>query len=171
MSQSPVFKAMFDTDSKEKEENVVIIKDSTKDALQAFLDYLYNIWREECSSPNLELTFGLLNLANKYQVDQLLHGCMDTLLEIMDNGNVLKIMAVVDKFELGSDMTDMVMKFIKEKIKVVAKNEDWAAFLSDHPSLVADLVLDMRQDIKGLKNKLGNEVSSEESSSDSGDDS
>merc|ERR1719341_1153145 len=41
ISQSPVFRAMFQVDSKEKEQNVVDIVDSTPEAIEEFVFYLY----------------------------------------------------------------------------------------------------------------------------------
>merc|ERR1712192_94018 len=42
ISQSPVFKAMFESDSRESQENIVNIVDSTPTALKTFVRFLYS---------------------------------------------------------------------------------------------------------------------------------
>ena len=153
-AQSPVFKAMFGTDSKESQENEVNIVDSNPEALQSFVEYLHtgNLLLDRSSS-DLDLIFGVLNLANKYQVQLLVDGCIDALMDIMDEFNVLKIMAVVDKLDVGDHVTDMVIDFMKENIRDIVENEDWDAFLCDHPTLVKDLILHMNEEmLYGSKN-------------------
>ena len=143
-SQSPVFKAMFEMESKEKKENVVTMEDCTYEVVSAFVTYLYDArtGSQNYSHENLELIFGLLNLAHKYEVrGGLFSGCMDTLMDIMNTDNVLKIMAVADKFELETEMIDDVTKYMKENIEVIVTNEDWAAFVRDFPSLVTEFVV------------------------------
>jgi len=154
VSQSPVFRAMFGTDSKESQENVVNIVDSNPEALRSFVRYLQTgNFLPDPSFSDLDLIFGVLNLANKYQVQLLVDGCIDALMDAMDEYNVLKIMAVVDKLDVGDHVTKMVIDFMKENIRVVVENEDWAAFLCDHPTLVKDLILHMNEEMLfGSKN-------------------
>jgi len=100
VSQSPVFKAMFETDSKESQENIVDIVDSTPPALDTFVQFLYsgNLHLRFLSRKlKLQEIFGVMNLANKYQVEILMDSCIDALMDIMNVDNVLKIMAVPDK--------------------------------------------------------------------------
>jgi len=148
VAQSPVFKAMFEMDSKEKEENVVNILDSTPDAVRSFVRFLYDgiLRLATIYYKDHEHIFGLLNLANKYQVGLLVTCCMDTLINIMDVDNVLKIFAVVDKFELGYQITSMVIDFMKENIGVIIDKEDWPAFAIEYPSLLKNFVLNINEE-------------------------
>jgi hypothetical protein len=148
VSQSPVFKAMFGTDSKESRENVVKIVDSTPSALKTFVRFLYsgNLLLERLAC-DLDHIFGVINLANKYQVDILMDGCIDELMDIMDVDNVLKIMAVLDKVNAEDNVIEMVINFMKKNVEDVVENREWAAFVSDHPTLVKDLLLNMNQEL------------------------
>ena len=103
------------------------------------------------SAKPLELMFGLLNLANKYQVDLLKAECVDVLMDMMDVDNVLRIFAVVDKIDPQSDVNDMVIDFVKKNLKVIVVKEDWFSFLSDYPSLATDFVLNMHQELNDRK--------------------
>ena len=150
ISQSPVFKAMFQMESKEKEQNVVNIVDCAPEVVEEFVRYLYKGVMLSSAKP-LELMFGLLNLANKYQVDLLKAECVDVLMDMMDVDNVLRIFAVVDKIDPQSDVNDMVIDFVKKNLKVIVKKEDWFSFLSDYPSLATDFVLNMHQELNDRK--------------------
>merc|ERR1719186_1874999 len=155
-SQSPVFKAMFDQEnSKESIENTVDIQDCTPEAVEDFLFFLYNAMLRSFRFPsaNLELMFGLVHLSSKYQVGQLMPSCMDFLMDIMTVDNVLKILVVVDRYELGSPISSMVREFMKENIEVIVDKEEWGDFVAD-PSFVKDFILDINKELVDTKEAL-----------------
>jgi len=151
MTQSPVFKAMFEMNSMEKETNTVKILDSSPDVVEELVKYLYE-GTFLGGAKSVELMFGLLNLAEKYQIGLLTDECLDVLIDIMDVDNVLKIYAVIDKLDPGSNVTDLIIDFMKNNIDVIVDKEDWAPFLSDYPSLMKDFVLNITQALKQAKN-------------------
>ena len=159
ISQSPVFRAMFQMNSQEKEQNVVNIADCAPEVVEEFVFYLYKgeLWGSSCAKP-VELMFGLLNLANKYQVDLLKAECVDIMMDLMDVDNVLKIYAVVDKIDLGHQVTILVLDFMKGNIDVIVDKEDWPGFLSDYPSLMKKFVLDMSEELKSVKDMINKDV-------------
>jgi len=145
-SQSPVFEAMFHMESKEKEQNVVNIVDCAPEVVEQFVLYHYKGVMSSSAKP-LELMFGLLNFANKYQVDLLKAECLDVLMDMMNDDNVLKIFAVVNKIDPRSCVNNMVIDFVKKNLKVIVEKEDWFSFLSDYPSLATEFVLNMHEEL------------------------
>jgi len=155
-SQSPVFKAMFDQEnSKESIYNAVDIQDCTPEAVEDFLFFLYNAMLRpfRFSSVNLELLFGLVHLSSKYQVELLMPSCMDFLMDIMAVDNVLKIFVVVDRYKLGSHISNMVREFMKKNIAVLVDKEEWGDFVAD-PSFVKDFILDINKELADTKEAL-----------------
>jgi len=148
VSQSPVFKAMFENDSMESQDNVVNIVDSTPTALKTFVRFLYsgNLLPGRLAR-DINHLFGVMNLANKYQVEILMDSCIDALMDIMNEDNVLKIMTVLDKVNAEDNVIEMVINFMKKNVEDVVENREWAAFVSDHPALVKDLLLNMNQEL------------------------
>jgi hypothetical protein len=66
MCRSSVFEAMFAHDNtKESVERTVIVSDAKPDAVQCMLDYVYTDIFHSCST---ELAWGILHLANKYNM-------------------------------------------------------------------------------------------------------
>eukprot|EP00092_Neocalanus_flemingeri_P017407 GFUD01018829.1.p1 GENE.GFUD01018829.1~~GFUD01018829.1.p1 ORF type:complete len:369 (+),score=80.43 GFUD01018829.1:55-1161(+) len=153
-SQSPVFKAMFEVDSKENKENCVHIADCTPEAVEEFMFFLYNAMLRPAgfTSTDLELMLGLVHLTSKYQVSVLMASCLDVLMDIMDVDNVLQIMVAVDKYQVAGIET--VCEFMKENIAVIVIKEDWGEFVVNYPMLVKDLILDMNQEMIDIKDAL-----------------
>eukprot|EP00092_Neocalanus_flemingeri_P035799 GFUD01038979.1.p1 GENE.GFUD01038979.1~~GFUD01038979.1.p1 ORF type:complete len:383 (+),score=79.93 GFUD01038979.1:54-1202(+) len=158
-SQSPVFKAMFETDSKEKQENCVHIADCTPEAVDEFVFFLYFAMLRPTiyTSADLELLLGLVHLTSKYQVEMLMASCLDVLMDIMDVDNVLQIMVVVDKYDIGGCVLEMVSDFMKANIAVIVNKEDWGEFFVNYPSLVKDFILNMNRELIHTKDALKTE--------------
>eukprot|EP00092_Neocalanus_flemingeri_P030638 GFUD01033267.1.p1 GENE.GFUD01033267.1~~GFUD01033267.1.p1 ORF type:complete len:380 (-),score=88.80 GFUD01033267.1:71-1210(-) len=152
-AQSPVFRAMFAHDSKESAESSVPIDDSTPEAVHEFLFFLYHGMMRivPFTSADLELVFGLVHLASKYQMNVLVDICKDVLVDIVDVFSVLKIMVVVDKYPELSEVTVRLGNFMKENFEEIVKNEDWSEFVVTNPSLVTDFLLTMKKEMVGIK--------------------
>ena len=155
-SQSPVFKAMFAQDSKEKADNCVTIDDGSPEAIQEFLFFLYHakLRRIPFTSAELEVVFGLVHLASKYQVELLMNICKDVLMEILDMENVLQIRMVIDKHPELIEISGMVDSFMKENIEEIVVKDGWSEFVVTNPSLVTQLCLDMKEEMREVKQVL-----------------
>jgi len=79
--------------------------------------------------------------------------CMDYLMDIMAVDNVLKIFVVVDRYKLGSHISNMVREFMKKNIAVLVDKEEWGDFVADL-SLVKDFILDINKELADTKEAL-----------------
>ena len=70
-SHSPVFRAMFESDMKEKESGVIKINDCDPYVMKALISFLYT----EVISPQID-RLQLLILADKYQISHLVEQCL-----------------------------------------------------------------------------------------------
>eukprot|EP00092_Neocalanus_flemingeri_P029825 GFUD01032381.1.p1 GENE.GFUD01032381.1~~GFUD01032381.1.p1 ORF type:complete len:361 (-),score=86.81 GFUD01032381.1:95-1177(-) len=143
-SQSPVFRAMFAQDSKENAESTVLLDDSTPEAVEEFLFYLYHgILRQvPFTSAELDLVFDIVYLASKYQMDDLLQICKDVMTDIVSVDNVLKIMVVMEKYQTELwEISGRIFKFVKENIERIVKKEEWIEFVVSHPSMVTEILV------------------------------
>eukprot|EP00092_Neocalanus_flemingeri_P053193 GFUD01062439.1.p1 GENE.GFUD01062439.1~~GFUD01062439.1.p1 ORF type:complete len:372 (-),score=83.63 GFUD01062439.1:113-1228(-) len=161
-SQSPVFKAMFEGDSKENKEGRVDIVDCTPEAVEEFLYFLYFAMLRPArfTSADLEQMLGLLHLTSKYQVEVLMTSCLDVIMDIMDLDNVLQILVVLDKYDVQSCAVKMVSDFMKENIVEIVNKEDWSEFVVNYPSLVKDFILFMNGEMINAKDDLKTEKES-----------
>jgi len=127
-ARSPVFKAMFQHDSKESKNNVVEIKDIESKVLEEMLHYIHT-----GNAPNIkDLSKDLLAAADFYQLDQLKTRCQELLSEALDVENALKMLILSDKYSAP--------KLRKDAVKFVAKNlVNWTEELKGHPLLYAEV--------------------------------
>eukprot|EP00092_Neocalanus_flemingeri_P011308 GFUD01012187.1.p1 GENE.GFUD01012187.1~~GFUD01012187.1.p1 ORF type:complete len:373 (+),score=82.37 GFUD01012187.1:102-1220(+) len=142
-SQSPVFRAMFAHDSKENAESTVHIDDTTPEAVEEFLFFLYHGRLQRVPIPSLDFTACLVHLASKYQMGVLMGICKDILVDIVDVFNVLKIIKVVDKYPELSEISVRLGSYMKENFDDIVKNEEWSEFVTTNPSLVTNLWREM----------------------------
>eukprot|EP00092_Neocalanus_flemingeri_P084202 GFUD01105741.1.p1 GENE.GFUD01105741.1~~GFUD01105741.1.p1 ORF type:complete len:364 (-),score=82.67 GFUD01105741.1:97-1188(-) len=142
-SQSPVFRAMFAHDSKENAESSVHIGDSTPEAVEEFLFFLYHGRLQGLPLPSVDFTACLVHLASKYQMGVLMGICKDVLVDIVDVFNVLKIIKMVDKYPELSEILVRLGSYMKENFDDIVKNEEWSEFVTTNPSLVTSLWREM----------------------------
>eukprot|EP00092_Neocalanus_flemingeri_P101166 GFUD01129323.1.p1 GENE.GFUD01129323.1~~GFUD01129323.1.p1 ORF type:complete len:367 (+),score=87.76 GFUD01129323.1:103-1203(+) len=139
-SQSPVFRAMFAHDSKENAESTVPIDDTTPEAVEEFLFFLYHGRLQQVPLPSVDFTACLVHLASKYQMGVLMGICKDILVDIVDVSNVLKMMKMVDKYPELSEISVKLGSFFKENFEVIVINDDWSEFMATNPALVTNLL-------------------------------
>eukprot|EP00092_Neocalanus_flemingeri_P028123 GFUD01030543.1.p1 GENE.GFUD01030543.1~~GFUD01030543.1.p1 ORF type:complete len:370 (+),score=71.48 GFUD01030543.1:103-1212(+) len=137
-SQSPVFRAMFAHDSKENAESSVHIGDSTPEAVEEFLFFLYH-GRLGVPLASVDFTACLVHLASKYQMGVLMGICKDVLVDIVDVSNVLKIIMVADKYPELSEISARLVSYMKANFDDIVKKEEWSEFMATNTSLVTNL--------------------------------
>eukprot|EP00092_Neocalanus_flemingeri_P097446 GFUD01124191.1.p1 GENE.GFUD01124191.1~~GFUD01124191.1.p1 ORF type:complete len:353 (+),score=74.05 GFUD01124191.1:110-1168(+) len=139
-SQSPVFRAMFAHDSKENAESTVPIDDTTPEAVEEFLFFLYHGRLQRVPIASLDFASCLVHLASKYHMGVLMGICKDILVDIVDVSNVLKMMKMVDKYPELSEISVKLGSFFKENFEVIVINDDWSEFMATNPALVTNLL-------------------------------
>ena len=94
---SPVFRGMFQAEMKEKETKTVEIQDLDPDVMLEMLKFFYigscNIHQK---NPDPEDVMGLLEAADKYQVDVLKDKCEEAMISILEPNNCLRILDFAD---------------------------------------------------------------------------
>jgi len=139
VSQSEIFAAMFEHETQEMLSNRVEIEDSNAKAVENMVSYLYSA----VTPTGLEINevLDLVHLSSKYMLEPLLAGCKDLMESMMSPLNIVKILIVVDRHELGPAMRNIVLDFMKQNIKSIMEEEDWALLMREYPGLVNDFIL------------------------------
>ena len=114
-ARSPVFKAMFQADMKEKETKEVEIEEIKSEAVAELLHFIY-AGSLSSSTTMDEIAEDLLGAANQYQLDLLKGICEDKLCSMLNIGNSIRYMVVGDLYQ--------ATKLRKIALKLVAKNMD-----------------------------------------------
>ena len=126
---------MFQSEMKEKREEVVTIKDATMEDVEQLVAYLYSGTTEEPYNRFKDL----LALADKYQVPELVKFCSFKVAESLTEENA---------FELGIYGVEMCAQFIAANMKSSLDEEDWMERLKGSPKLMAEIVKIMRDNAK-----------------------
>ncbi len=122
-SQSDVFRRMFETDMKEKNECLVRIQDISPEVMEDLLFYFYT------GSPKNSATLAreLLVAANKYNVSRLQIMCENELMMNLTSENVTPTLILADKLQQtgNSLLKKECIKFIRNNAKSVMKSTTW----------------------------------------------
>jgi len=132
-ARSPVFKAMFQHDTKESQTNVVEVKDIKPKVLKELLDYIH-----KGDAPKMEdYAKELLVAADFYQLDQLKISCQELLSETLNAENSIEILILSDVHS-APKLREAAIKFVTEYLSSSSIN--WKEKLADHPSIWSEIV-------------------------------
>ncbi|KAK7171342.1 hypothetical protein R3I93_003828 [Phoxinus phoxinus] len=106
---SDFFRAMFELDTRERDDGSVTLSNLSAPAVHAFLDFAYSA-RVEIREDTVDMLF---QLASFLQVSFLSHACSDFLVQTLDLSNCLHLLAVAEGYgsaQLLSRATEFVMQ-------------------------------------------------------------
>jgi len=142
-SQCPVFETFLTGDTKENQESQIEIKETTPEAVELLLKYLYEGEVKEISE---DAVLDVLNLANKYDLAPLKFICGESLLKNLTIDNFMVTYTEIDRFfGFGeSDLMKDLKTFLKLKAKDIVKNkEGWVEFAKKFPEVSHEVVMSL----------------------------
>ena len=134
---------MFQSDMKEKREEVVTIKDATMEDVEQLVAYLYSGTTEEPYNRFKDL----LALADKYQVPELVKFCSFKVAESLSEENALEL-GIYGETHNANILVEMCAQFIAANMDNSLDEEDWMERLKGSPKLMAEIVKVMRDNAK-----------------------
>jgi len=134
-ARSPVFKAMFQHDTKENQTNVVNIEDIEPNVLEEMLIYIHT-----GDAPNInDIAKKLLAAADFYQLHQLKISCQEVLSETLDAENSIELLILSDLYS-ASKLRKIALKFVSKNMKSVSSACEWQKELAGYPTLMAEII-------------------------------
>lgn len=146
-ARSPVFLSMFSYNLKEKDLSTINISDMSIETCQALLNYLYGtIKHEEFMTHRL----ALLHAADKYDICDLREACHESLLEDIDEKNVLDRLQNASLYQLPK-LKISCMQYLVKFGKIYDIRDDFTAFLqSADRDLISEVFHEVLNAWKGL---------------------
>lgn len=144
-ARSDIMKAMLVGDTLERQENKVIIEDSTPKLVKFLVKHLYD---GDIPENINELAVDLIYLAVKYQVYDLIKACQEALIENLTDENAIATLIIVDRYVPQSNMRAKVLEFITNHAAKVVKSKDMAKFIQMYPVLVMNLFSSMAEKLE-----------------------
>uniref|UniRef100_A0A7E4UP64 BTB domain-containing protein n=1 Tax=Panagrellus redivivus TaxID=6233 RepID=A0A7E4UP64_PANRE len=145
-AHSFVFDAMFSHDTKERREGVINIVDSTKEAVEMMLHFLY--------SSNLPDNFSeliapdVIQLADKYDMEPLKILVQKKLCDILNPNNVCRIFCVA-YLHNAEKLIDACVPVFFMNSRNIMRSEEWATFRSENveaANRLLELIVHYRDD-------------------------
>jgi len=130
-ARSPVFEAMLKTKMKELESGSIAIDDFSKNVVEKMLVYIYG-----GMVPNIDKDAKeLLNIAEKYQLQQMKISLGEKLVSILDNDNCIEYLAVGDLLHVKK-LKDAALMYFKQNVNSIVNKENWKEGLNNLPAML-----------------------------------
>ncbi|KAF8771527.1 speckle-type POZ protein-like [Argiope bruennichi] len=136
-ARSPVFKAMFSTNMKEKLNGCVDVSDLDDETVRRFLLYLYTDKIEELE---WEAVSQLYKAADKYAIISLKDQCSMLLKDDLNLENACKTLLLSDLHQ-DEDLKIIAQDFILKNAKEIFKSEEWIVLSDSYSKLALETTL------------------------------
>ena len=137
-SQSPVFKKMLVSDMKEKKTSVIEIPDVDHAVISDMLEYFHT-----GSAPNLDTYVKeLLNIADKYELPQLLAKCEEKLKSELKVDNAIEVLILADMHN-AVHLKETCLNYIRHNSAAVQRSSQWKELKKNcdsHASLLVEIM-------------------------------
>lgn len=144
-ARSPVFKAMFEHDTLEKNNNEVVITDLTEESMTELLKFLYT---GEVGDLNAQELLSLLVAADKYNLPKLKEQCSNSLCPLITNEIALNVM-VLSNLHGDEELKSAAVQVVLDNAMEVMRSPEWLTFLKEYPEIANDIILNLA--MKSLK--------------------
>ncbi|GBN44584.1 Speckle-type POZ protein [Araneus ventricosus] len=136
-ARSPVFRAMFQSDMKERARDRIVIEDLKPDTVRRMLHFMYTDSLEELE---WETASDLYVAAEKYQIMTLKDKCSSFLKSNLSLSNACEILLLSDLLQ-DKELKSIVQGFILKNDKSVINSSDWELLMKDNLQLAAETML------------------------------
>ncbi|CAL1294972.1 unnamed protein product [Larinioides sclopetarius] len=136
-ARSPVFKAMFSNDMKEKTNGCVDVSDLQDETVRRFLLYLYTDQLEDLT---WDAALQLFKAADKYAVISLRDKCSNFLKSSLNLENACEALLLSDLHQ-EKDLKESTQNFILKNAKVIFKSKEWKILVDNNSKLALETTL------------------------------
>lgn len=135
--RTPVFAAMFKHDMSEKNTGIVPLDDCEPDIFKDFLQHVYTGTVDSLSAQN---AFGLYELSDKYQVEDLKEECIDCLKNILSVDTFCEVISLALKYD-EKELLRLATELFCREMKQIIVTVKWQTFMCENPSYVNELLI------------------------------
>jgi len=131
-SRSQIFEAMLHTEMIEQQTGNIEIEDFSKDVVEKMLVYIYGGVVPNINKDAKEL----LNIAEKYQLQQLKISLGEKLVSTLNKDNCIEYLAIGDVLHVNK-LKEAALKFFRQNAGSIMENENWKQGLKNVPAILA----------------------------------
>jgi len=134
-ARSPVFRAMFQADMREKETKKVDLVDLDPVVVAEMLHFIYTGETNKMK----ELAEELLAVADRYQIENLQTLCEEFLCSMLKVDNCIELLVKGD-LHYAKNLKRSSLKFISRNRDSFSKSRDWKDTLKNYPELMVEVI-------------------------------
>ncbi|KAI6204249.1 hypothetical protein M3Y94_00650800 [Aphelenchoides besseyi] len=134
--QSDVFKSMFEREWKEKQSNVVDIKEADEEVVEAMLHYMYSGQVKNID----KVADRLLLLSDQYHLEGLTGMCMKALGENLTMENIIERLQLFAYPKHLTVFKKPAFKFVVENFAAISELPEWQTFVLEHGDIVNEIL-------------------------------
>ncbi|KAG8188112.1 hypothetical protein JTE90_029040 [Oedothorax gibbosus] len=138
-ARSPAFRAMFEHDTLEKNNNEVVITDLSMESMTDFLKFLYTGEIADLSAQEL---LALLVAADKYNIPKLKKQCSSALCPLITNEIALNVL-VLSNLHCDEDLKNAAVQVVLDNAMEVMRSPEWLTFLKEYPEIANVIILNL----------------------------
>ncbi|XP_015924867.1 TD and POZ domain-containing protein 3-like [Parasteatoda tepidariorum] len=138
-ARSPIFAAMFEHDTKEKEENIIDIVDIPSNAIQQLLCFLYT---GKTGPLTVQDALSLFIASDKYAVPSLRKQCSNYLCSNLNTEISLNVLIVASQHQ-DDDLKNAAIQGVLDNAVQVLKSDEWLSFLQEYPEIANSIILQL----------------------------
>ncbi|GFW69991.1 protein roadkill [Trichonephila clavipes] len=150
-SRSPVFKAMFEHDTKEKNSNIVDIPDVDFSTLSRMLTFIYS---DNTGKLNSDHAIKLYSAADKYQIESLRKKCSEYLAANVTSKNVYGTLVLANMHQ-NDELRNAAEEFLFKPPFEAMFSVEFEAFIDNHVNLARET---LRNWIQRIKTEMASEI-------------
>lgn len=130
---SPVFAAMFKNHTKEFQTRLVVVEDIPMDIFKLLLNFIYSSLLQ--APLNEERAMLLYEAAHKYDIGDLMEGCVDYIVDCCIRlDTVLELIVWADLYSTHT-IREAALSYFVQHPKYIFERQEWGEFLKNHPDL------------------------------------
>jgi len=136
-ARSPVFKAMFQSNMKEKQTQTVNIDDFKAEVVGEMLNFIYtgNVSSQDAI---LDIASELLKVADKYQLDLLKNICEESLCSILKVNNCVEYLVLGDMYDTLK-LKEKALRLVVENADSIINTDVFRDFFKQKPELALEV--------------------------------
>ena len=138
-ARSPVFRTMLQTEMKERRTGLIEIKELNPNIILEVLKFIYT--GKLCISdkaPDSNFVAGILEAADKYQLDILAEMCGDILLSTITPENALDLLKLGDMYG-AEGLKKHALDLVVSNVKTILGSDEWKECAKKRPNLFVDI--------------------------------
>ena len=145
--RSTYFRRMLSHDMEEAKQNYVDIPDIPADIVREMLRYIYTLPVDLVTNAP-----GLLEAAEKYDLQELKKMCEESLCCTMTTDNVLNMLVMAD-LNRAAVLKSVALRLIVDNGDLIVAMEGWRNMMKKYPEIISDMFLAMTQQYPSNKRR------------------